>query len=108
MKLLYNLLKLSIIFEALVNVKWAIVQFPQLIFIVNSLISLACVFTIIKFKGRRQVEILFRIFLLRLFVEPLVVYFKYSSIGVSVIAIMFGTVLLLALKKLEIEVDYLD
>lgn len=106
MNRIFVLVKLSIILSLLDALFILISSDAAFIYIVYFILGISCVFILLTKKGRLQVNLLFKIFIIRVIFEPVMNYYRYDSLAIGFVTLLIGLAILVFLKHFETIVDY--
>ncbi len=107
MKSVYKCFKGMLVFGLIINIYWLKIYSPTLVFMINAILFCTAYTVILFYKGVKQIELMIKVFTAILIVEPIVIFFRYNSIYISLFSLflcMLFLVFLIALKE-EMEGD---
>ena len=106
MKKIFNIYKLLVICNIFDCFMW-MAQENTWLYVIDFLISLYMVIIIVYVKSKLQITLLIIGEILWVFLNPIVVYDRYNSIGASILSVILGIVTIIFLYCLKEDYDYL-
>jgi len=106
-KQLYVLFKIFVGIDFISSFIWFINDKPFYIFFINFIFTSVSLLAILFLKQKQQINFLIYIFIVRSFFTPILTYYKYSSIGISLLSILISILFIGFLFKHREDYNYI-